>query len=636
MPVIKRLERRLVDQIAAGEVVERPASVVKELCENAVDAGATQIEVEIRAGGQELIRIEDNGCGIERDQLGLALDSHATSKLSTVEDLERIGTLGFRGEALASIASVCRLELSSRPTGEEAGAAIEVEGGVRGEVKAVGRPVGTSITVRDLFYNVPARRKFLGSPRGESARIRELVQRFALVHAHCGWKLTSEGKTVISLPADVPISERVGRLFDRTLAARLIETPIEASGVSGHLLLAPPDIQRANRKQQLLFLNGRAVSDRQVSAALAEAYSAYLAPRRFPIWFCFLQLDPAEVDVNVHPRKEEVRIHASRRLFGLLRDTAVRAIEGELAPPSAFDHGPARAPLPPTAGLRESIERYHQRPPLRPRDQSQARLDLGAAPASRTSPAPEDAAPPPAVPAPAPATGASTTPPAASAPTRPHWRGEPPTSAAPTAAAPSPRPRSEPQGPAPVAHQFHQAYLVEQTPDGLAIIDQHALHEKVLYNQLRAAYESGPIARQPLLMPLPVDLPAADYEAVIAAREELAKLGLEVEPFGEGTVAVSAVPALLTKADACVLVETVAERLAGGRPLEAAGALAHDVLASMACKAAIKAGDRLPDEDIARLLTHRDHGGDVYSCPHGRPTTIRMTLDELERRFHRR
>jgi DNA mismatch repair protein MutL len=611
MSSIIKLPPRLIDQIAAGEVVERPASVVKELCENAIDAGARRISVTINDGGQSLIRIEDDGCGIAADELALALESHATSKLRTVDDLERITTLGFRGEALASIAAVAHVELASRTVAQEAGATITVAGGEQGPIRPCGRPPGTTVTVRDLFFNVPARRKFLGAPRGEVAKIRELLCRFALVHGDCAWELLSEERSLLAVPANLPLRERASRLFEPALADRLIEVAVDTPEASGHLLLAPTAVQRATRRQQLLFINGRCVADRQLAAALAEAYARYLAPRRFPVWFAFLLLDPTTVDVNVHPRKEEVRIEGARRLYGVIHHAAAAALADNLQPPALL-HDPAIEP--------RSV------PSLRAANSLPAMVDHAMAASAQPAWIAEDTPAPRIAPAPPlPVLTASLHDAAATATRLDQGR-----LAFDRVVEPDSTQRQR------RAIQLHQAYLVEETADGIAIIDQHALHEKILYNQLRRAYESGPIARQSLLIPRPLELPAEAHTTLLTARDALLRVGIEIEPFGPSTVLIQALPALLARTDPCLLVETLAETLERGRQLPGAAALAHDLLAQMACKAAIKAGDPLDADGVTRLLQARDQSGDSYSCPHGRPTTLIVTHADLERRFLRR
>ncbi len=599
---IQKLPPHIVNQIAAGEVVERPASIVKELCENSVDAGARSVRVTIDGGGMDRILVEDDGCGIPADQLELALENHTTSKLRTPEDLFSIRTLGFRGEALASIAAVSRLRLSSCVEGSD-GAELAVAGEDRGEVEARGLPVGTSLEVRDLFFNLPARRKFLGNSRAESSRIRELLTKLALAHSSCGWRLESEGRQVFSIPADLSLKERISRLLDRDLADELVDCEFSSEGLQAFALLGRPHLMRANRKGQYLFLNGRVVSDRSVEAAMAECYRAYLPPKRFPVWFLFVELDPAQVDVNVHPRKEEVRISGGRRLFGIITRAVGAALSDGVKPPPALvaDRlAPATEELQSVSPgssiehLSDSIERYHSSPTVRSSPRQTGVLPFGTE-THRIDPRKQ--------------TGRRSPVPSSPEPVRAE-RGQ--------------------------AHQFHNAVIIEETDDGLAIIDQHALHEKILYNKLRTAYEAGPVSAQQLLFPVPVDLTAEGKEALLTAQAELLRMGLHVEDFGDQSVAVYALPRLLGTVDPAVVVEELAARLGAGQPLTGAGDLVHLTLATMACKSAIRAGDRLSSDEIALLLSDRESAGSLYSCPHGRPTTIEISNAELEKRFLRR
>ena len=631
---IRVLPPDVVDQIAAGEVVERPASVVKELVENALDAGARRIAIEVVAGGADLVAVEDDGRGIPADELVLALSSHATSKLSLAADLFAIRTLGFRGEALASIASISRLRLASCVAGAD-GAEVLVEGAVRSGPRACGMAPGTRVEVRDLFWNVPARRKFLAGSRSETARIKDLVERMALAHGDRAWHLVIDGRAVLSVPKDLALRERYGRIFDAELAGRMMDVSFAVPGVGGHGLLAPPDRTSGNRRQQLLFMNGRVVTDAQVQAALAEAYKAYLAPRgrSFPVWAMFLDVDPTEVDVNVHPRKEEVRILAGRRLFGALVRAAQAALGDHVVAPSVF--GPARtdgsaAPAAPTSAEvhRDDVSEFVDALDADDRPGRRAPLPQATrALAEEIERYASGAASGPSV-----AARAGIAPRAALAAARP------PSSSG----ALSDRERTgvvevDPvPTPTRVAVQVHGAFIVHETPGGLEIIDQHALHEKILYNQLRAAHERGPVPRQALLVPIAVPLDARAAEAVLAAKEDLTRIGLELGETDAGEIEVRSMPAMLGMAEAIGIVQDLADRLVRGAGVVTSGELVHDALAMMACKAAVKAGEPLDARGIARLLDLRDVVGSVYACPHGRPTAIALSREELEKRFGRR
>jgi DNA mismatch repair protein MutL len=593
-PRIERLSPSVVNKIAAGEVIERPASVVKELLENAVDAEARQIEVALEKGGIELVRVTDDGCGIPEDQLGLALASHATSKIRSADDLFAVCTLGFRGEALASIAEVSSLRLRSRVAGAPGAAELSVRGGQHSEVVPCAAAPGTCMEVRQLFFNTPVRRKFLRTPQTELSHATEAFIRVALAHPECQFTLQHHQRTLYDLPAGTDWRERIAALFGRDLADALIWVESEDGPIRLAGYVANPSHSRSHSKMQYLFLNGRPVRDRSLQHALGEAYRGLLLSGRFPI--CFLRCDlPADqVDVNVHPTKLEVRFQDGGRIYSLLlgtlrsrflsTDLTVRvtpstkeAADGapRIEPPSPAAIDPAQA-----EAVRQRVLNWARR---------------GAAP----PPPPLDAVMP-----------------------RPE--------------ASSPRvPEAEPASRRPSALQAHNRYLVTTSEDGVEIIDQHALHERILYEQLRQKALSGALEVQRLLVPQPVDLTSTEAAAVIEHQALLAELGIQVEPFGGDTVLVSGYPALLANLDPTQLLQQVAQQLVEGQRLPERRDLLDQLLHTISCKAAIKAGDHLSPEEISALLEHRHLVHDAHHCPHGRPTTLVFTREELDRRFKR-
>ena len=650
MPQIQRLSQQVINQIAAGEVIERPASVVKELMENSVDAGATRIDVEIGRGGAELIRITDNGCGIALDQLPLAVASHATSKLATADDLFHVHTMGFRGEAVASIAEVSHLKIRSKAAGAESGGEITVTAGQASDPRAVGAPAGTQFEIRELFVSVPVRRKFLKRESTEFGHIAEQFLRIALAHPNLHLTLRHNDKGVHELPP--------GTLLDRlrslhgALADELI--PIEATAGRSRLwgYVAPPRVSKTSRKSQHLFLNGRAIGDRSLQHALTEAYRGLLMVGRQPVTFLFLEVPPEDVDVNVHPTKSEVRFLDSSSLYRLVLQT-LRAKFLSMDLPTAMDGGGLKASSPAAQQLdlpatdqleahqdlaawaKRALESASAEIAARPRDErpSEVARQLEQAAAayepnttvttngestigshdSATLTADEIAPP----------EGASARDEAADR-----------QDAAPTAAEVAARMHRD-AGESTRVLQVHDTYLVFETGDGLTVIDQHALHERVMYEQLRPRVLAGRVEIQKLLIPVPVELSAEDA-ALLADHVELAQdLGLEIEAFGGTTVLVSGYPTLLAKADPAELLQTVADCVRQADRKTTRRDLLDSLMHSMSCKAAIKAGQRLAPEEIDALMALRHLVDDAHHCPHGRPTALTLSREELDRQFGR-
>lgn len=618
MPPIRRLPQSLINKIAAGEVVERPASVVKELMENAVDAHATRIDVSVEGGGVDLVRVVDNGCGIPPEELPLAVASHATSKIATADDLFSIATLGFRGEALASIAEVSHLVLRSRTSEHPSGMELEVHGGQRSRPAPCGCPVGTSVEVRNLFFNTPVRRKFLRSAQTELGHTSEAFLRVALATPNVHFTLRHNDRPIYDLPAAQPWIERIAAVFGRALADRLIwvESCSGQVRVSGYV--AHPDHSRSNNRMQYLFLNGRAIRDRSLQHALGEAYRGLLMAGRYPVAFLVLSMPPEMVDVNVHPTKLEVRFQDASQLYSQLLSTLrSKFLTTDLS---------SRVQLPGEDDAASAMDE-EQAMRLRQRvvDWAKGQLEAKATEHAFSVGATETALPARQGPLELSALERRQAPRAGP---KDNDRTLP---ASPAAATPSPDVLRPPVK----ALQIHNRYLVAETEDGVMVVDQHALHERILYEQLRARMDAGVVESQTLLVPEPVDLGPAEAAAALEHRELLAQLGMQIEPFGGDTLLISAYPAMLANLNpADVLQGLLEDLLAGGTRLDRADLL-DTMLHRIACKAAIKAGDRLSAEEIAALLEQRHLIDDAHHCPHGRPTAVILTREELDKQFGR-
>ena len=610
---IHTLPMSVVNRIAAGEVVERPASVVKELLENALDAGPSRIAVTLEQGGVGLVRVVDDGAGIDAEDLPLAVAPHATSKLRVADDLERIGTLGFRGEALASISEVARVVIRSRtPTGEH-GARLEVVGGVMGEVAPEGCPVGTTVEVHQLFSKVPARRAFLRAPSTEWSHASEAFVRTALAHPAVAMTLDHNGRRVHDLPVAERWRTRIGDLFGTQLAERLIEVEASDEGISVHGLVGRPEDDMAGTRLQHLFVSGRPFRDRSILHAEQEGYRGVLLTGRQPIAFLRFEIPPDLVDVNVHPAKMEVRFRDPSRLYRLVL-SALR---------TKFLTLDLRAPLTPPGepGSNDSADAEHW-PPLFDPPQGTGTTDERL---KAPSPEPWFIAPLPPWKPQTPLAPPSPTMPA----TLPGWEEESDDRKAVAAD------RVE------RAVQMHDRYLVVESREGIEVIDQHALHERVLYERFKGAIAAGSLEVQPLLIPERLDLAPADLEVVTEHAEALASAGLRVEPFGGSTVIVTAKPVLAGGTSAAEMLREVVDRLAALPPATSAGPggassmLVDEVLHGLACKAAIKAGDPLSQPEIDALVRDRHLVTDAHHCPHGRPTSLTLSRHELDRQFRR-
>lgn len=645
MPEIRQLPPSVVNKIAAGEVIERPASVVKELLENAVDAGATRIDVAVEKGGTELVRVADNGCGIDAEQLELAVTSHATSKIRDADDLFGVRSLGFRGEALASIAEVSRFLIRSRTGGDQAGAELEVIGGQWGQIAPCGTPVGTIIQVRQLFCNTPVRRKFLRTPQTEMGHVTEAFTRIALAFPAVHFTLQHNERPIHDLPPVLSWRERISKFFGLEIADALI--PIEGSdgvvSVSG--FVANPSLSRANNRLQYFFLNGRHIRDRALQHALGEAYRGLLLTGRFPVAFLRLEIPADSVDVNVHPTKLEVRFQDGGRIYsqllGTLRqkflstDLTARVQSGPLAvdqdPAAALDTGQA-------AQRRNELVQWAQgQTGTSPEPTADLPQDSPADAGSATGRSPD---PPSPVRQPH-LEFRDTRPTAAVPPFRPfsnHQIGSP-AAQAPQQAVGAEAPQTPSPASAPVVTragmQVHNRYLITENDEGMVIIDQHALHERILYEQLREKVLAGSLEKQRLLVPEPVTLTPAEAGVALESREVLKELGIEIEPFGGDTVLVSSYPAMLANFNPAEVLRQLVEQLISGGKVPDRRDLLDEMLHMISCKAAIKAGDRLNADEITALLEQRHLFQDSHHCPHGRPTALVFSRDELDKRFKR-
>ncbi len=661
LPTIRQLPPNLVNKIAAGEVIERPASVVKELLENSVDAGAFRIEVTINGGGTELIRISDDGCGMTSEQLPLAVASHATSKLPDEESLFHVHTLGFRGEALASIGSVSQLTIRSRTIEDDCGSEINVRGGVIESPTPCGCPVGTVMEIRNLFFNTPVRHRFLKTAQTERGHIVEAFTRIALANPKVHFVLTSNEKTLYDLAPTARWSDRIAEFFGGEIADSLI--PIESDDaqirVSGYA--CDPSVSRGNNRMQYMFLNGRHIRDRSLQHALTEAYRGLLMVGRHPV--CFLRMEmPADmVDVNVHPTKLEVRFTDGGRVYGrLLQTLRYQFLKTNMthrvgpASPSQSDNdsnggtqsGDVVAPAPSVLGLPSRVEA----------EQRQGVINWART--GESNPMPASLSP----------AGSSQSMPSLAVPGFQPFPGSTPFSGSPSpgnvtggsaidggvaagAAVPQTDPATgelAPWDPPPAASdgnptvcylgfQVHNRYLVTQDEKGMVVIDQHALHERVLYERVKDKVLGGSerLESQRLLVPEPVSLTPAERTAALDSKETLAKIGIEIDEFGGETILIQSYPAMLKRMAPGDMLRTVLESvMSAGKEPDAQDLLNH-LLSTIACKAAVKAGDPLTREEITSLLEQRDLYQDTHHCPHGRPTALFFSRDELDRMFGR-
>jgi len=612
MPV-RQLSEAVVNRIAAGEVVERPASVVKELVENALDAGASRVDVLTDGGGRRLIRVTDDGEGMSRADLVLAVERHATSKLDG-DDLVSIATLGFRGEALPSIGAVARLAIATRHKGEPHAWSIEVDAGAKSEPRPAALGEGTRVEVRDLFYATPARLKFLKLDRTEAEAVREVVRRLAMSRPDVAFTIAGEERAPVTFAAALPGAPgrlaRLGDVLGADFRANAVEIAAEREGVAVAGYAALPTLTRANALGQYLFVNGRPVRDKLLLGAVRAAYADYLPRDRHPLLALFVTLPAREVDVNVHPAKAEVRF----RNAGLVRVLIVHALKealGRDGTRAATTGGSATIAAFRPAGPATRLGWDWRRSPARPDDPRRAYMPLRAGGFAEPAQAAFDVGAP-------------------AVDLRSEFYEESDAERTEPAAAALDHPLGAARA------QVHETYIVAQTRDALIIVDQHAAHERIVYEKLKAAIEESGIAHQILLIPEIVELDEADVERLIARAAELKRYGLVVESFGPGAVALRETPALLGAIDGAGLVRDLAEHISEwdeALPLERR---LWQVASSMACHGSVRAGRRLKPAEMDALLREMERTPNSGQCNHGRPTYVELKLADIERLFGRR
>jgi len=597
---IRRLPETVINRIAAGEVVERPASAVKELVENSIDAGATRIDVALRDGGQALMAVTDDGCGMTADELVLAVERHATSKLPS-DDLFDIKTLGFRGEALPSMGAVSRLSIRSRPKGAEEGWEITVEGGTAGVPRPAPQPPGTRVEIRDLFFATPARLKFLKTPRTETGHVVDALNRLAMAHPEIAFSLSDGERTLLNLPVGqgALLEARLARLsavMGRDFAENALPLDAERDGIRLTGYIGLPTLNRGNGAKQFMFVNGRPVRDKLFFGAVRGAYQDFLASNRYPLVALFLELDGDVVDVNVHPAKTEVRFRDAGIVRGLIvgalkhalaqaghrtATTVAAAALGAVRPQAVVPGRPASPaygnPSAAVRGLRESAAAYHAPlPNLDDQPSAPGIAEISALDAGSSHPL-----------------GAA--------------RG-----------------------------QVHETYIVAQTEDGIVIVDQHAAHERLVHERIKKALDSQGVVRQGLLIPEVVELDPAAVGRLLSRVDEFSELGLVLEPFGQDAVVVRETPAILGEVNIAGLVKDLADDLAEFEEALTLKDRLADVCSTMACHGSVRAGRRLNADEMNALLREMEETPNSGQCSHGRPTYVELKLADIEKLFGRR
>ena len=617
MSRIRILSDALASQVAAGEVVERPASVIRELVENSLDAGALHIEVHVQRGGAALIKIVDDGAGMDREDAMLCLERHATSKIRTKEDLAAIYTFGFRGEALPSIASVSRFRLATKQADSLSGTEVEVHGGKLIHVRDSGNANGTVIEVRNLFFNLPARRKFLRTEATEYSHVEQQFRLHAIANPRTAFTLTRDGELMFHLPATQDLLERIRGLAGPELAARLIEVPTtERLGVRIQGFIGGAGLSRSTRQMQFTFLNGRPIESPSISYGLREGYHTTLMKGQHPVTFLFLDMDPHGFDVNVHPAKKEVRFHDGHGV----REAVASAVSAALAASRTLPSGH------PSAARHSPVELSPEHPPS----------SLHLEPETPPAPSPAQTF------LPIPAT--FSTPRSFSQPTAPPPSASPQTTPQTPPSSPTPRPTTPPEPAAPsedftryrILGVLHRLYVLLESPEGLVLMDQHAAHERVMFEQIRRAMEHDGVPTQRLLIPLTLQLSPKDADIISRNLESLHRLGIELEPFGPNTFKVETLPTFLKTDDPMDWLDQVIEELRGLSGSSSSLRLGEDMIATTACRHAVKANDHLSLPELQALLKDLAACEMPYCCPHGRPTLIQISHSELERKFGRR
>ena len=647
MSQINILPQNLVNKIAAGEVVERPASVVKELMENSLDAGSNRVDVSIEDGGKKLIQIQDDGIGMDYDDLARCVIPHATSKLSCEEDLFNIGTMGFRGEAIASIASISQMEIVSRVRGGIEANKIVIDGGDVREHQPASGPEGTTFSIRNLFYNTPARRKFLKTTNTEFNHISEQFTRIALANEAVHFTLSHNGRKIKELPGDQGLRERIGSLFSKELSDDLLSIARQDRGVSVSGMIGRPQQARSGSQWQYVFVNGRFIRDKFISHAIREGYRSMMEVNRQPVVFLFINVAPDQVDVNVHPTKIEVRFADSNtihsQVLAAIRDKLLGGnmavdIKAASIARSSDNEGQSDVDASENASQTNAVSQealsanisdgdksqdarkalldfFNKRPQqAEPQQQMSFKSYDRPAPASSVNEFPSTRQPFENVDA-----GASGNESISSSTTvsestsftenEEHFEGR--------------------------FMQVHNSFIIQQTENGFEITDQHALHERIMYEILNDRFLNGNMPSQRLLIPETVDVTPDQLAVIEANQETLSDLGIELEQFGPGTIAIQSFPQLMEKANPSEVVVEMLDKLTENSGKLSREELLHSILDMMACKAAVKAGDPLTDDEIEELLVQRHKYNRNSNCPHGRPTTITISLPELRKMFKR-
>ena len=662
MPHIEQLASHVADLIAAGEVVERPASVVKELVENAIDAGASAVVVEIQRGGMSLIRVTDNGCGIAPGELPTAFLRHATSKLRSAEDLGKIGTLGFRGEALAAISAVSRVDIVTRQKGAGCGAALHLEGGVPGQVGEAGAPEGTTIAVRDLFYNTPARLKFMRKDSAETAAVAGLMQHLALSHPDVSFKFIKDGTESLHTPGDGKLESAVYAALGRDFARGLVSVEGRGGDIAVSGFVTAPLLGRGSRSMQVFFVNGRFIKSQLLTAALEEGYRNQIMKGKFPGCVLSVTLPVTAVDVNVHPAKTQVKFAREREVFDAVYHTVLDCLDAKDAPAAASK--PVERVVNPRQDFFQSMdaktyreqgakntEKAAEKPPVRPAAPARPAWDTEWKSSARVADS-QPQRPLSFRPLEKPAGAAFGKPPASvaerreaapvreapvekEAPAKPEAPKRPFVPAIPAEQQKLDLPGQttiEPPKEAPwrIAGEVLHTYIICESADGCVwLIDKHAAHERVNFDRLKAAKE--PPMRQTLLQPIAAELSREDGALLLENLSLLEQFGFDCEDFGDGAVLVREVPADIDAGDTVSTLEELAENLRSGKSLEEKR---ENLLHTMACKAAIKGG-WTSDISELKVLVEKVQSGEVRYCPHGRPVAVKLTKYELEKMFKR-
>ena len=605
---IRLLPDHVANQIAAGEVVERPASVVKELVENSLDAGATRIEIETRHGGRSLIRVSDNGCGMSKDDALLSLERHATSKVATSEDIENIRTLGFRGEAIPSIAAVCRFHMITREAESPSGTEISISGGKLHEVKEIGTPAGTTVEVRNLFFNLPARRKFMRSPPTEMAHISHIVTLHALAHSRVAFWLKQDDHVVVDVAPGKNLLDRIRELYGAQLCQELLPVTSSKSRINITGFVGKPGVSRADRSQQHMFVNGRPVDSKSLSYGVLEGYHTALMRGRYPVTFLFVETDPAIVDVNIHPAKREVRFHDEREARLAIVEAVRIALEKNV-----------QASERPSVGA-SGLHAW----PVRPSDAATPQVPHFDAPRSDAPTLPAPTLPAPTLPAPTLDTPTFDAPPSGSAALH-----------APRSTLHASSALHEPFG-LRLLGVVGDLYVIAESAEGLVLVDQHAAHERVLFEQMLKRNETQPVPSQRLLLPETIEVDHRDMAFLRENLETIQSMGIGLSEFGERVFVIDSLPPFIRKANIRQMVRNIVDELREAGREVPRGRLSEAAVATTVCRHAVKAHDPLKTAELIQLL-HDLHQCDLrYTCPHGRPTMILLSYNELEKKFGRR